>query len=574
MSRPSTDRFRRRSILYAAVGLSATIPYLNSLGGAFVFDDLAIVRDNPLVQSGSAVAIVTTPEYLAEGYYRPLTLLSHAANAHLWPSPTGYHVVNIALHGLASLLVLRLALLLLDSTLAAAAAALLFAVHPIHTEAVSSIVGRAEVLSTLLVIASVLAFLSSLGREGSPRGLFLALSAAALGLAVFAKEGALAGIGLAAVAGYWVSPRMARGRVLLDLLPLLLVAAAYLGLRWILIGSIGMPHVPGLLDNPLAHVTILPRLMTATVILWEYVSLLIFPVHLSADYSFNQVPVVLSVFDPHFLIAAVASTAVLVATLLLARSFPELLVALLFFVMPLSLTANFLFPIGTIKAERLLYLPSLGWCLALGCLIAAAARRRPALSILTCAALIAAYGGRTWVRNRDWRDELALFKGAVAAAPGSAKAHHNLAVQYEHRGELEVARAHYRRSLRIFPEYAAAAAGIGVTYELEGDATPALHWYQEATRLDWDSAKVHLQVGTAWKQLEYYDTAEAAFRTGLASDPESPHLLVSLASLRLDQGDFWEAVELLERLDRLGPLAGKVAETVAAVRNEIDQRMR
>lgn len=573
MSRPSTEAARLR-LLAALVVLAATVPYLNSLGGDFTYDDAGVIRDNPTVQVGSVTRIATTPEYLGMAYYRPLTLATYAADARLWRSATGYHAVNVALHALVSLLLFRLALVLLGSTFAATAAALLFAVHPIHTEAVSSIVGRAEVLAGLLVLTTLLSFLRGRENQGARRRVWQAVSCGAFGLGILAKESALTAVLLIPLVDLCLRAPEARRSALRNLLPYVTIATAYLALRWRLIGSVGLPDAPGLLENPLAHVATLPRLMTATVVFWEYVSALAFPVRLAADYSFNQVPVVLSALEPRFLLAATAASVTLGGALVLARRAAQVWVALLFLLVPMTLTANVLFPIGTIKAERLLYLPSVGWCLGLGYLAERAARRRLALCLIACAVFTAAYGARTWSRNRDWRDDLTLFTATVHASPASAKAHYNLGVNYEREGRLEDAAFHYRRALSILPEFPAAARAIGVVHERKASAAGALHWYERALELDWSSAKVHLQTGLFWRRLGNYDTAEAAFRSGLESAPEDPLLLVSLSAVRLDQGDFWDALAVLRRLDEVGPGAGETAEVVAAARREVEDRLR
>ena len=315
---------------------------------------------------------------------------------------------------------------------------------------------------------------------------------------------------------------------------------------------------------------LLPRLLTAIVVLWEYVSLLAVPVHLAADYSFNQIPIVLTLLDPRFLLAVAGLFGAALSVALISRRKPEVLAAALLFLVPLGLTANVLFPIGTIKAERLLYLPSLGWCLGLGCLADAAARAKRRIWIPAFAALVAALGARTWLRNPDWRNDLVLFTVTAQASPASAKAHHNVAVALERAGQLDEAMDEFRESFAIYPQYPGAAFGIGHVYSLKGLDGPALHWYEKAVRLDWGFAKAHLQIGLLRERLREYDTAEAAFRAGLAGDPDNALLLVNLSATRLEQGDRWGSLRLLARLDALGPVAPDVADLVAAARREIE----
>src|SRR5437868_432836 len=157
---------RRRVVLFAVlIAALAVLPYVNALRNEFVLDDIAIVVENPLIRDVSNIGQIFTTNYwrtggvdgsiIDSGLYRPLTVFSYAVDYSLWKlNPAGYHLVNVALHAITSVLVFFLALDVLASPMAATVAAAIFAVHPIHTEAVTSIVGRAELLAALFFIAA------------------------------------------------------------------------------------------------------------------------------------------------------------------------------------------------------------------------------------------------------------------------------------------------------------------------------------------------------------------------------------------------------------------------------------
>ena len=569
------------------VAVAATVPYLNGLHGDFTFDDVFVIRDNPAVQVHPALELVRYV-YPAGGWYRPLTMLTYAANASVSNDPFGFHLVNLVLHVAVSLAVFRLALRLLPSRAAATAAALLFAVHPIHTEAVTGIVGRAELLAALGVLVALLAFARSIElRPDAPgadatapsnaaRRFWSAVSLTAFAAAVLAKESAFTALGLLFVLHWWMVPHAAARRRLAALLPYGVIAAGYLALRIAVVGALALPltAAAGALDNPLAQVDGAARLRTAVIVLWQYLALLAVPLHLSADYSFNQVPVAVAWDDPRFLLGGALLIALAAMVAATARRAPIVAVAALFTVIPLALTANLLFPIGTIKGERLLYLASVGWCLAGGCVAGLALRRHALLASLTLSALVLGFAARTWLRNSDWRDEPTLFAATLRDAPDSAKAHYNGAVALQRAGRLDQAMLHYRRALEIFPEYSAAAFGIGNIYGLQGSDGGALHWYEQALRDDPQFAKAHLQLGLLHQRHGGYDSAEAAFLTGLASEPNNPLLLVNLSALRLGQGDRWRAQATLTQLDGIGTLDADEHDLVAAARHEIEVALR
>jgi len=553
-----------------AIALLAALPYLNGLSGDFVFDDVGVIRDNPVIQRDPAWRVFTTV-YEPGALYRPLTMLSYVANARVDGGPVGFHAVNVLLHVAVALAFYALALQLLAAPTAAWIAAALFAVHPIHTEAVTGIVGRAEILAALAALGSLLALARALALEGRSRARWMACSLIAFAIGVLCKESAFTTIGLVLVVHWRLSPADPFRRRVAVLAPYVVVGATYLALRLWVVGSLGLPAPPGALDNPLAHVDTATRVRTAAVVLWEYLAMLLAPARLSADYSFNQVPLQLSWGEPRVWVAGVLLVGLAAAALAMWRRRPEITVAAALFAIPLALTANLLFPIGTIKAERLLYLPSAGACLVAGWLLARWAAARPRGAGLAVAAILAVLAARTWVRNDDWQDERTLYAAAVRVAPDSAKGHHNLAVALQRAGEYDDAIAHYHRALTIYPAYAAAAFGIGHIATLRGDDETAMRWYLATLKRDNEFAKAHLQLGMIYQRRGDYPAAESAFTAGLATEPDNALLLVNLAAARLSQGNRWGARAALTRLDGAAPPADEnTVELVAAARREIE----
>ena len=558
----------------AAVALLAVVPYLNGLGGEFVFDDVRLIRNNPQVPRHAALAVFVTP-YEPGALYRPLTMLTYIANARLDRGPRGFHAVNIALHLGVSLMVLALARRLGFAPWAAFAAAALFAAHPIHSEAVTGIVGRAELLAAAGALATLLTFAGALAARDGRRATWLTSSLALFAAGLLAKESAFTVIALIGVVHWRLVPSASPARRLAAMAPYAAVGLAYLGLRLAVVGSLGLPMPPGSLDNPLAHVDAATRWRTALVILWDYLALLTAPLRLSADYSYAQVPLALGWSDARALAALGLLGGLAAGALLAIRRCPELAVAAAFFAVPLALTANLAFPIGTIKAERLLYLPSVGWCLAAGWLLGRLAMQRARLAGALLATVLLLFAARTAVRNADWRDELTLYAATVAVAPASAKAQYNYAVALERAGDLDAALAHHRRALELYPAYAAAAFGIGRAEALRGNETAALAAYQDALARDWRFAKAHLQIGLWYQQRGQAAAAEAAYRAGLEAEPDNPLLLVNLAAVRLAQGDRWGARGALARLDAVpAPLDPTTVALIAQARHEIEVGMR
>jgi protein O-mannosyl-transferase len=559
------SRERRRARSLTLVALLAALPYVNSISGQFTFDDAAVVRDNPNVMQLDAplgpLLLGLRPPLI---WYRPLTMLSYRLNAWAGRSPFGFHLVNVFLHVLVSLLVFELAALWTGHGLAAFATAALFAVHPIHTEAVSSVVGRAELLAALFVFASLLAA-ARIRARGSCG--WIAASMAWLLLGLFAKESAVASIPLTAVVCRRPGQELAWRRVAGIAVLLLCASLPYLYLRKLVVGAVTLPALPDFLSNPAAYSPWPVRLATALVVVSQYLSQLLLPVRLYADYSFDHVPVVLSPTDPRLLAALAGLGTIGVVLLIRRRKEPVLVDASIFFILSLALTSNALFTIGTIRADRLLYLPSFGFCLALGWLVAQWARVRYPLAAAVLVLTLGVLSLRTVLRNQDWHDDCALFLSAIRAGTGSAKSYLNAGVCFQEAGDFDLAAAHFRRALEIYPQYRDAAFGIGYTYERKGNDALALKWYRRTMDMPGGYAKASLNTGWVLYRRGDAAGAETAFRSGLQIEPESPDILVGLAFARLVQNDRESAAALIRRAM---PLATGNPELVKLVRQATD----
>ena len=479
-------RADRRGMAAGLIFLAAWIVYLNSLGGAFVFDDTSIVLNNPQIRSLSLLNLrhIFGSHYWQTvagqgGLYRPLIILSYALNyAAGGLHPWGYHFVNVLLHALNSVLVFLIIEALFENRSFAAWSGLLFALHPIRTEAVAYVVGRAEALAALFFLAAWWCYL----RRRT------AASAAAFLLAVLTKESAFTFLAIPLLSDFIAGPRR-RCPAVKRYAPFVLVAAAALGLRYVVLGGL-TPLYINPTSNPLVQAGTAARLFTATHVFGKYLWLLVFPVPLSADYSFNQIAPIHSSWDASFLASAVALLAVLAATVwALGRSRPLFLCGAFFFA-TFSLTSNFIRPIGTIMAERLLYLPSLGFTCAVAYAVSRASSAAPGASARRDAATAAAvllalfYAGRTVARNADWKDHLAVFSSAAVVSPNSSLVQANLAhaLLYQ-KGDAAAAAEHALAAIRIEPGDPAAHMTLAEAYQKLGDLPHAAEAYHEVEKL-------------------------------------------------------------------------------------------
>jgi Tfp pilus assembly protein PilF len=538
----------------ALVFAVACAVYAGSLANGFTYDDLYIVPNNPVVTGDGGLARIFSSSYWAPDdphphLYRPVTILSYwvqhrAAGA----APWSYHLVNVLLHGAISTLLLPVFLRLSGSAATAAAGALLFAVHPVHSEAVVSVVGRAELLAALFVVCAWLL-------RDRP-----VAAAACFALGMLSKENAAALPGLLLVEDAASRLRGAPGdgeprhRPFLLYGLILLVALALVPLRSAVLGTVlGAPAGP-FSETPVPH-----RLLTAFEVLGRYLWLMVFPETLSADYEFNQIPVVTSPLDAGFAagLAAVAACAALAWWTW--RRLPAASIGIAVFFMALAPVSNIPFGIGTVMAERLLYLPSAGLCLAAGALAAHLARNAawlPRLRVEAAACLLAAVPAlplavRCWTRTPDWRDQRTLFETTVRTSPRSTLAWLGLGYAYEKEGLLREAEMAYRRSVEIAPGRAVGHHNLGSVLMKLGRSTEAVREFEKALELQPTLWQACAPLGVLYQEAGRLREAEAAYRCAAGGSPRRARDHYNLATVLEAAGRPAEAIEQYEEALRL-----------------------
>jgi protein O-mannosyl-transferase len=526
--------------------------YANALTGDFTYDDKAIIRDNPRIRSPDRLGELFATQYFGGprgtgSAYRPALLLSFAVQWWIHGSaPVPFHVVNVLLHVAATLLAARLFLRIGIPPPAAVGAGLLFAVHPVHVEAVTSLVGRGETQAAALVLASVLLALRW-ADGGRRRGAALGLALLAYLLANLTKESASVAPALVflLLAGSAQGCAAARLKTALSRgLPFYAGAAVVLG--GILIARAAVLGGPlrgagtGIfeLENPLAPLRWTARAANACAVLLRYLGRLALPLRLSADESALSLPV-LTPRDVLFIAAPALLGAVAAASVWRLRDRSSTALGFLFLALTVLPASNLLFPTGTIFAERILYLPSVGFCLIAGrALLGASPRFSEArgirLGALTALALL--LGARTVVRNPVWSSDETLFADLVRVSPRSAKAHYDYAYASAAVGQTRRALAHYTRAIEIYPRYWDAWAGRGRMRRALGDLPGSEADYAEALRCNPRYENGFFGLGLAREERGNLAGAEEAYRKGIAANPRSFPLAYRLAMVLSAQG--------------------------------------
>ncbi len=533
-----------RRLSFLSLSALAVAVYANTLGHGFVFDDVLWVGDQSAIRSLKTAAGFFSTGQLWNRVYRPLAMLSFSLDhAVAGLRPWFYHAENILLHAGVTALVYRL-LRPLGAEKAWLAAAL-FAVLPVHSEVVASITSRSELLATLLGLLA----LSQIGRPVLACGLLV--------LALLAKESAVAFPALAVVLWWRAPDRLARARMISGIIALAVAVVIYLSLRAAAhCCDLFPPQFVYDLDNPLVFADFFTRVRTGVMILSQNLALCIAPHHLSADYSFPQTTLVTAWMEPRLLAWSGLLLAALAGAGLALDKHPDFGRGLAWFLIALAPVSNIPFAIGTIRAERLLYLPSVGTCLVLAEAIALLLANRRRWAVALTVALISSYGAATIRRNVVWRSQETLLTANVADAPRSAKAYFDLGVSRMFTGDAAAALPYLKRATEIQPDYVLAQGSLAACLEKLGDIAGAEQVYRRMFRSDPGDQNPAAALVRLCSARDDWHCVAQVMRRLLAANPDAasqPDAWVVLGNALLRSGALDDAENAYRRGASLGP---------------------
>ena len=422
------------------VAATAVVVYIGSLTNRFALDDLPIILLNPLVHSWSGVWQAFTHSYwpVSAGgeFYRPLPIVTYTIDGNLTQgAPWLFHLVNVLWHAGVSVLVTLVARRW-RGDVAGWISGLLFAVHPVHVEAVANIIGRAELMAALFTIASVYAAL--IWRS-------VAWSSVSLLAGILCKENAAVVPGLIILGWLLGLDRPPRTRMLAFVAAWAVTILVCFAARWgVLHGYMGRGDLAQFVGASAVTVR-----LTGVAELADVTRLLVFPLHLRVDYSPAERTSVITALDPRFLVGLVC-LAVLVLLLVLAwrRGRRVEAFGLGWIAIAYLPAANILVPIGVLIAERALYLPSVGLALSAGAWLAAL---RPSYTRAVVAVLLVLGAVRTALRVPVWHDNTAVTQSMLDDSPRSYLGQQFAGALLLKAGQPGRALSFYRTAAAIFP---------------------------------------------------------------------------------------------------------------------------
>jgi hypothetical protein len=525
----SSDQTSRALWLVASVVALALAASIVGLGNGFAYDDHTIIATNATIHDpGNAWRLFAQsywPKQSGGDAYRPLTMLLFTLE---WAvgrgSPLPFHLVNILLNAATSVAVLGLASLLLPLWAAWLTAAL-FAVHPVHVEAVANGVGQSELLVGLFVTLACAIYVRARANGALSRRTTLSLLALYAAACLSKEHGIVLPALLVAIEllvvddtrSTWVRLRALRGLGL----GLGAIAASYLVARGLVVAQGGAAGFRAFMVFAVLDVSAVDRVLTLVSLVPEWLRLILWPARLSADYTppymtvaqgpaLDQVPGLL-------LLVGIAGLGIG-----LRRRAPLVSLGVAWAALTLLPTINFI-PL----AERTLYLPSVGAMLAIGAAatgIASRVARRPVRHglVAMCALLLVVGAARSASRTTDWYDTERIFRATVADFPDSYRGHLMLGgYAFEHQ-RLQEGERELQRAFSLFPHDVSSAFWLAEQYRKVGLCPQAMRYYRAIQVIN--PAVGNEGYARCLVNDGQYAEAIAQIRTAMQRDGDTPHL--------------------------------------------------
>jgi hypothetical protein len=509
----------------AAMAIAASI---TGIRNGFAYDDVHVIVKNPDLHTLSHFWNLFFVSYWRPEYgsflYRPLTSIGFAVQ---WiagnGSPLPFHVVSILLYAACSIALYRLALAVAPAR-AAIAAAIIFAIHPLHVEAVANVTGQSELWVALLLVVAV-DYYVRLRRTRLPDWRDIATLGAIYLVACGFKEHAIVLPGLIAAAELTVVPdRRSLGARFRSLLPLVVVlvvvAAVFVTIRQsILIGVADDSTSPLLKGQGFSA-----RLFTMLSVVMEWVRLFVWPADLSADYSFSRLRVYSS-FDPVMIPGILALVGAFVIAFVVRATHRAFTFGMSWAGLALLIPSNLVVVTGFVLAERTLFMASFGIAICLGVCVnelwkAVEGSSRVVRYVVAGALLLAAgsFMTRSLTRNPVWRDNETLFRQTVEDVPGSGRAHWMLAAHlFEHK-QMREALQEMNLAVVLGGQNDFFMLGYaGDMFATSGRCPRALKFYLRAMELNPDDVRVRANTARCLVVLDRPQEAKAVVMA--AGDP-------------------------------------------------------
>jgi tetratricopeptide (TPR) repeat protein len=502
------------------IAIAAIAVYVSTLFSSFVSDDAYQILDNPWIRESRFIPTIFSHSVwgfynagLPLPYYRPMMHLIYMFNYNIFgASPWGFHLISILFNAGVSVLVFLTAKHLLTGSSStgtgwlspAFIAAVLFATHPVHTEAVAWISALPELTFAFFCLLSFYLYV----RFESGFKSSYSLSLIAFFMALLSKETALI-LPIIIIAHDYFLRKEGSGSARKHLkiyVPYLLIAGLYFMGRSYAVRDVAAAKKVGALSAYGYVINILSFFL-------QYMEKLIFPVHLNAYHIFHPLS---SIFEPRGLLALTAALAFVVFFVVALKMNKLVFWCLALVIVPLLPTFYIIGNAEVGISERYLYLPSFGFVLLLAVLVDKIRAKKSKMTLglgIILLLVIGSYSFATISRNSVWKDECTLWADTVKKSPDSAFVHRALGSALFNKGGID----------------------------------EALTQFLLAAKLDPNNAETHMCLGAVYSRRGMIDQAVAHYRLSLLGDPFNWEAYYGLGDTYVNMGRLDDGIKLLER---------------------------
>lgn len=531
------EKNRTHIFACAAILLISILVYSNTINSGFVWDDRGTIVSNTSIKSIKNIpSFFTKDQWKTTGnpsssYYRPIANTFWLIEFQLWGNdPLGYHITSIILHAFFSLLLYLLCFRISGSNIAAIFSAMVFSVHPVHTENVAWITGVTYMVCAILITTSLLFYMNYSERQSKAS---LSISLICFLFAVFSYEYALMLPFILMAYEFLIARRKIRIKILL---PYLLIVLLYLAAREMVISSAITYDIP-----------LYSRILTSFVIHVEYLQSFFLPFSLKVLYDIQPPS---SIFNIQAIISIFVVTAVWILMFLLYKKDRKALFAVIWFFVFLLPVANiFVIVKPQMMSLRYLYIASIGLSMFAGMYInkiSSKSRMIPFIIILILSVI-------TLNQNKYWHDDITLYQRMIVDSPSSSLARNNLGVAYLEANRLSDALKEFQVAAESDPKNRFAFFNLGDTYRALNRSDEAVFYLRKVLEVDPKDSRAHNSLGLTYKNMGKHQEAIDSFTLSLNANPLNAEAHFNLANLLTKIGREPDSIPHYKKFIELAP---------------------
>lgn len=535
----------RKTTHILVLALVTVVVFAASLNNSFVWDDKFLVVNNPYVKNLSYLPEIFstqlyTGSHMHSNFYRPLELLSFAVDYSIWHlNPFGYHLTSLLLHAGNVILVYFILIAVGLSGNMAFLGAMLFSVSPPISGITYYISARSDLLMALFLFLSFLLFV----KYRSSRKIALYFCSILFFIfSLLSKEMALILIIFLALEIFRSGTKNKK-----DILPYILIFTVYSIMRVTLLNFNKSEGT--LVDSTFAaSIPLWRRLLTDIIIVPKYIGLLLFPYGLHMEWFIAPAK---SLFQPDIILSLAVCILLVFIIAKLSRRDNLIFFGSAWFLLGLLPVLN-IYPISVFFGEGWLYVPSVGFYIALAAILKSAvfpkSGRRP--GHILAWSMVIFYCLFTFSYGKVWKDGVSLFANVLKyeqKSPFAYSTYNNLGVSYYDKGELEKAIKYYKRSTELNPEYENPCNNLGVVYIELGRQIKAIKCFKKAIVIRRDYLDAYSNLSHAYKSLGLNDRAIEIAEAAIKIDPYFYDAHISLGYIYADKGETDKAISFFTK---------------------------